>query len=85
MERTLKKGLDPTYVCDNCKYEFKAKDIKLEKKPKNMSMFAQIVVFAGKDGQPHVGAFDNLTEDDRLLGCPSCGKIHFFGFDCKED
>lgn len=71
-----------TYKCDKCGKTFKAKEIKLEKAPTNITILTPISLFMFIDKEGRIkGGGTCAKEGDRVMVCPHCNEAHPFGFD----
>jgi len=74
------------YVCDECKKEFPAKNVKLEDAVDNIKILTPLMpfVYLDKNGKM-MGGTEQAKKDlgDKLLCCPHCGQTHLYGFSVK--
>ena len=75
------------FICDNCKKDIPAKEVKLQEPCDNFEILTPIMpfIFVDKDGKITGGskmAQKNLG--DKVLGCPHCDTTHLYGFDRKS-
>jgi hypothetical protein len=81
----VKKG--QTFICDQCKKEIPAKEIKLQEPTDNVNIMTPMMPFlyVAKDGKI-TGGSKMARKDlgDKVLGCPYCNATHLFGFNLKS-
>jgi len=81
----VKKG--DIYVCDHCKKDIPAKEIKLQEATDYIEILTPMMpfIFVSEDGKITGGSkMASKKLGDKVLGCPYCDTTHLFGFDRKQ-
>jgi transcription elongation factor Elf1 len=76
-----------TLICDHCKKDILAKEIKLQDPIDNFEILTPMMSFKfiDKDGKI-TGGYKQAQKDlgDKVFGCPHCDTTHLYGFNLKN-
>jgi len=85
LDDVIKRG--DIYICEDCKKEFPAEEIKFEDPIDGFELLTPMMpfIYLNKDMKIMGGSkFPQKELGDKVLCCPHCGTTHLFGFDLKK-
>lgn len=75
-----------TFICDNCKKDIPAKEIKLQEPCNNINILTPMMPFKFIDKDGKIAGGSKMAQKDlgdKVFGCPYCDATHLYGFDLK--